>query len=212
MSNEKNDIFAEFEGKIKTLEAENQALRKKLTELQKESDNFRHFAYHDALTGLPNRLLLIDRFNLEIAHSQRRKEELAVMFLDLDGFKEINNTIGHAKGDVFLQSIAREFKKVVREIDTVARVGGDEFVILVPGVQESSDVKKIALRVISLFEESWCIHPDYVIKISVSIGISIYPRDGQNYDSLIEKADKAMYMAKNRGGKLFCFYNSIFTL
>ncbi len=166
-----------------------------------------HLAQHDFLTNLPNRLLLHDRIGQAIASANRLGTQVALLFLDLDGFKNINDSYGHATGDIVLQSVANCLSDCVRHTDTVSRQGGDEFIVLLAENKASEDVvltaekilKQISLpRLINQAEHS----------ITTSIGISIYPNDGKDADSLIENADTAMYYAKKRGRNNYQFFAS----
>jgi diguanylate cyclase (GGDEF)-like protein/PAS domain S-box-containing protein len=155
-------------------------------------------AYRDELTGLPNRASLGDRMSLELAHARRSRESLAVLYLDLDGFKEINDAYGHAVGDAVLVNAAERIRGVLRAGDTVARLGGDEFVVLLPriaGVDEARRVgEKLRAALCALLE---C--EGHKITLDASIGVAVYPRDGDEEETLLRRADKAMYRAKHRG-------------
>ncbi|MCI0413025.1 EAL domain-containing protein [bacterium] len=155
-------------------------------------------AYHDALTGLPNRVLFRDRVNQAVAHAQRHGNGLAVLFLDLDHFKLINDTLGHSVGDWLLKEVARRLKNTVRDGDTVARLGGDEFTILLPEVCRSEDAAYVAQKILDTISTSllWDNHDVYV---TTSIGISLSPSDGNDSETLIKCADNAMYRAKELG-------------
>lgn len=167
--------------------------------LEKE---IKHMATHDVLTGLPNRRLLNERIALEIAHAERNQERLGVMFLDLDRFKEINDSYGHGTGDILLKKIGSRLERVLRKSDTVARMGGDEFLIILPEMKNLDDAFTTAERVLSIMEKSFRCN-GHLITISFSIGISIYPDHGKDVDKLIKHADRAMYKAKDEGGKTY---------
>lgn len=152
----------------------------------------------DALTELPNRLLLHDRLDHAIAHAKRRNTRLALLFLDLNNFKQINDTLGHAVGDEVLKVVAQRLAASVRGADTVSRHGGDEFVILLPEVTQSSDAVLIADKVIAALAAPSRVG-DHVLRLTASIGISVYPDDGAEADTLIDRADAAMYRAKRHG-------------
>jgi len=171
-----------------------QALQKKQVE-----ELLRLMAYSDSLTGLPNRNTFQSVLKVEIAHSKRYKRRIAVMFLDLDGFKQVNDTFGHGVGDELLKYVAQKLRASVREGDTVARLGGDEFTILLTQVLRDDDALKVANKIISLFKEPVEINGK-MLKIGTSIGIAVYPRDGNDPDTLVKHADEAMYRAK-QGGK-----------
>jgi len=159
----------------------------------------------DALTGLPNRVLLLDRFAHAIANASRHGTRLALLFVDLDNFKQINDTHGHAFGDEVLTWAARCLASTVREVDTVSRHGGDEFLILLDEVGQPSDAVIVADK---LIEELGRPHKvgNQVLRLTASIGISLYPDDGDNADTLIKRADAAMYRAKRQGRGSFCFH------
>lgn len=157
-----------------------------------------HLAQHDALTDLPNRILLNDRLVQALALAQRQRKRMAVMFLDLDRFKNINDSLGHAVGDQLLQSVARRLTATVRNSDTVCRQGGDEFVILLADVDQAEDAASSAQKILAALAASHRID-HFELHVTVSIGISIYPDDGQDAETLIKNADTAMYQAKESG-------------
>jgi diguanylate cyclase (GGDEF)-like protein/PAS domain S-box-containing protein len=176
-------------------------------ERKQAAETIRHLAYHDSLTGLPNRMLFRDRFLHSLALAHRKKEMLAMLFLDLDRFKKINDTLGHAAGDRLLQAVAERLKKTLREYDTIARLGGDEFMILLSGVKAVEDAAKVAEKILQ------AIHPSFVIDgqelhITTSIGISLYPYDGQDTDTLLKNADIALYRAKDFGRNNYQLYTA----
>jgi diguanylate cyclase (GGDEF)-like protein len=152
----------------------------------------------DTLTELPNRVLLLDRFARAIASARRRRARLALMFLDLDNFKQINDTLGHAAGDEVLKLAAQRLSASVREADTVSRHGGDEFVILLTDVSQASDATLIADKVVAALGAPARVG-DHALRLTASIGISIYPDDGEDAGTLIDRADAAMYRAKRQG-------------
>lgn len=164
-----------------------------------------HLAHHDALTNLPNRMLLRDRLVQSIEMAHRRGGQLAVMFLDLDRFKYINDSLGHAVGDQLLQSVAACLATCVRRSDTVSRQGGDEFVLLLPEIKHAEDAATSAEKILLALAQTHHIdHRDF--HISVSIGMSIYPDDGEDAETLIKNADTAMYHAKENGRNNFKFF------
>jgi len=174
--------------------------------LKQANSELQHQATHDALTSLPNRALFLDRLGREIAHAERNGHSFAVLVADLDRFKGVNDTLGHGAGDQLLIEIAHRLSKAIRSVDTVARTGGDEFSLLVTGIREPADAAVIATTIISELEKSISISAAEV-HTSASIGISVYPADGTNSDSLISHADEAMYFAKQRGRNRFQFFN-----
>ena len=157
-----------------------------------------HLAQHDFLTDLPNRVLLNDRITQAISYAARYSKELAVMFIDLDDFKRINDSLGHTSGDKLLQSVANRLVACVRRSDTVSRLGGDEFVVLLSQVEHAEDATFISKKILSSLAEPFSVDHKY-LDISASIGVSTYPDDGQDAESLLHKADTAMYAAKKLG-------------
>ena len=155
-------------------------------------------ALHDALTGLPNRRLLTDRLSLAIAHARRNKLAMAVMYLDLDGFKEINDTMGHEAGDTLLRMVADRLVASVRQEDTVARVGGDEFVIALLDLSVGENGAKLLEKVIEAVSQPYIIQGRSV-RITASAGVGIYPTHGEDEDALMKSADLALYAAKRAG-------------
>jgi len=162
-------------------------------------------AYHDALTGLPNLSLLHDRLRQALARARREKSSLALLYVDLDGFKLINDTLGHSFGDLLLQEVAQRLKQWVREQDTVARIGGDEFLILLTSAKEASDVAAAAERMAHTISNDLVIQ-GRALTLSCSIGICIFPEHGSDVDTLIKNADAAMYSAKENGRNGFRFF------
>ena len=155
-------------------------------------------AFHDALTGLPNRTLFRDRLGHAIAEMRRRRRSLAVLFIDLDRFKLVNDTYGHLKGDHLLQQTASRLRKCLRETDTLSRMGGDEFVALIPDLDGREDAMAIAGKILNELAEPFSLGPE-PLRTSVSIGVAVYPGDGPNEEELIRSADLAMYQAKRKG-------------
>jgi diguanylate cyclase (GGDEF)-like protein/PAS domain S-box-containing protein len=167
-----------------------------------------HLAAHDFLTGLPNRMLLNDRIDQAIAAAPRNRKSVAVLFIDLDGFKHINDSLGHSIGDKLLQSIARRLVRCVRGSDTVSRQGGDEFVVLLSEVDQPRDVTVMVKRILRTIAEPHSISP-HDLHITASIGVSDYPGDGVDAETLIKNADTAMYQAKDDGRQGFRFFKPI---
>ncbi|MCG8667776.1 MAG: EAL domain-containing protein [Pseudomonadales bacterium] len=162
-------------------------------------------AYHDLLTGLPNRSLLKDRLKLAISQAKRSNEKVVFMFLDLDRFKIVNDTLGHTIGDQLLQAVARRLQSCIREGDTLSRFGGDEFALLLPRIKCQDDATAIAEKIISILNEPFHIE-GHELYLSASIGISLYPDSGENMDVLIQHADIAMYDIKGSGKNGFMFF------
>lgn len=175
--------------------------------LLKEQEALEHMAHHDLLTGLPNRLLLLDRLQQAVKKVNRLKQKLAILYVDLDKFKDINDRLGHDAGDEVLKMVARRLKENVRDADTVARIGGDEFIVLIDSFQDIDDVKKIAQKLNASMQQSihWKMQELFVTS---SIGISILPGDTEDPEELVKKADMAMYKSKGMGRNTFQFYQS----
>jgi len=172
---------------------------------QAMTDQLLHSTQHDSLTGLPNRSLLIDRLGQSVALALRHRAQFAVMFLDLDGFKHINDSLGHQTGDKLLQSIAKRLQKCVRAVDTVSRQGGDEFIVLLQELEDSGDALIGARRVLEAVTGTH--HIDgHSLRVTASLGVSIYPSDGEDSDTLIKNADTAMYQAKRQGHHHYAFF------
>jgi len=170
-----------------------------ITEQKRKEEIIRFMAYHDHLTGLPNRNTFNNLLGAELANAKRYRHKSAVMFLDLDGFKNVNDTCGHGVGDELLKEVSKMLKASVRESDTVARMGGDEFTILLPRIKGDDDARKVANKIISLFSKPIEIEM-YKLSIGTSIGMAVYPEDGDDPETLVRHADEAMYRAK-QGGK-----------
>jgi len=164
-----------------------------------------HTAQHDFLTGLPNRMLLNDRVGQAIAAAQRHEKQVAVLFLDLDGFKHINDSLGHPTGDRLLQSIAWRLVECVRGADTVSRQGGDEFVVLLSELEQPEDAAHTAIRMLQVVAEAHSIDK-HDLHVTTSIGVSVYPDDGLDAETLIKNADTAMYQAKENGRQSYRFF------
>lgn len=173
--------------------------------LQEKDAHLEYVAYHDALTDLPNRTLLMDRLRHGISRADRAENRMALLFIDLDRFKTINDSLGHAIGDAVLQAAADRLKALVREGDTLSRLGGDEFVVLLENVRSGQDAATVAEKIIQALEKVLVIG-NYPLHISASIGISLYPEDGRDAETLMKHADAAMYKAKENGRNTFHFY------
>ena len=173
--------------------------------LEAANRQLRHLATHDALTGLPNRVLLDDRLTQAVAHADRDGRSFALMVCDLDRFKLVNDSLGHAAGDQLLQEVARRLTGLVRSVDTVARLGGDEFVLLITSIQDSEDARRVAAQAIEVLQTPVRI-AGIDVHTSPSIGIAFYPADGRTIEALTAHADAAMYCAKQRGrGNVQCY-------
>jgi len=169
-----------------------------ITERKRAEETIKHLAYHDDLTGLPNRRLFNDRLTLALAHAQRSQQKLAVMLLDLDHFKEVNDTLGHSVGDQLLQVVSKRLASLLRKGDTVARMGGDEFMLLLPEIAGGEGAAEVAQKILEAFREPFILD-DHEIHVTTSIGIALYPEDGEDGDTLMKNADIAMYRAKDGG-------------
>jgi len=178
-----------------------------ITERKKIEERIKNLAYFDVLTGLPNRRLFTDRLQVAIANAHRHSQQLAIMFLDLDLFKRINDSLGHGIGDLVLIETSRRLAKCVREGDTVSRLGGDEFVMLLPEIEEIEDVAKSAERIISTVKLPFVVD-EHELYVTASIGIAIYPEDGASVETLIKNADTAMYRAKDVGRNSYQLYTA----
>ncbi len=180
---------------------------KDITERMQAQDRLQYLAYHDVLTALPNRLLFMDRLEQALTRAPRRARQLAVIFLDLDRFKVINDTLGHDSGDQLLQVLAERLGDCVREGDTVARVGGDEFAILLNDMASNDDVVIVARKIIEVFAKPLNVYQRELF-VTTSVGISVYPNDGEDAKSLLKNADTAMYRAKDAGRNTYQFYSA----
>ena len=170
-----------------------------ITERRKAENAIQHMAYHDPLTGLPNRLLFYDRFSQIMAHARRNQGQFAVIMMDLDKFKDINDRLGHDVGDQLLRSVSERLSSQIRDGDTVARFGGDEFLLLLPGMKQIEDLDPLGQKVLQAFQQPFAVSGQ-ALSIHASIGIAVFPDDGSDMDTLVQKADFAMYRAKSVGG------------
>jgi diguanylate cyclase (GGDEF)-like protein len=160
----------------------------------------------DALTNLPNRLLLMDRFSQGLTHAKRHDGRLALLFVDLDGFKQINDLLGHQVGDEVLRAVGQCLVGCVRQIDTVCRQGGDEFVVLLPEITGAADAGLVAQKLMDALAQ--LTHAgDVAVSVAASIGISVYPDDAEHIEQLVDCADQAMYRSKRQGGQRFSFFS-----
>lgn len=173
-----------------------------ITERKNYEETIRHLAYHDALTGLPNRLLIHDRISVALPQAHRQNKMLALVYLDLDNFKFVNDTLGHLVGDHLLLAASQRLKSLVRQGDTIARMGGDEFMFLFPDIKDIKDAGVIAGKILQSFSLPYQVDGQE-IHVTASIGISIFPTDGTDVQTLIKNADKALYRAKEQGGNTY---------
>jgi diguanylate cyclase (GGDEF)-like protein/PAS domain S-box-containing protein len=176
-----------------------------ITERKRAEEQVKHLAFHDPLTNLPNRLLFNDRLILAVAQAHRHNQKLAVLFLDLDRFKVINDSLGHSVGDELLRQLAERIQEHVREGDTVARLGGDEFTLLVPGINIEEDAAKIAKKICDAIHAPFWIDGRELF-VTTSMGVSVYPSDGHDAETLVRNADSAMYRAKEQGRDNYQLY------
>lgn len=177
-----------------------------ITERNAAKQKIEFLAYHDPLTGLPNRLLLQDRMQQAIAQADRQQKGLALMFLDLDNFKKINDSLGHATGDSFLKEVATRLKKCVRDTDTISRQGGDEFVIILGDLSGNDVTPPIMSKIMERLQDPF--HTEGIeLSTSVSIGVALYPDDGSDFETLSKKADMAMFRAKEAGRNTYRFFD-----
>lgn len=183
---------------------------RRIVDLQSElltvREALREQATHDPLTGLPNRLLFSDRLTQSLAQARRKKQTLAAMFLDLDRFKTVNDTLGHNVGDILLKQVSERLMLLLREVDTIARMGGDEFTIILSDIGSVEEAAIIADRILAAFSDPFDLNGNEVY-ISTSIGIGIYPEDGTDVETLVKNADTAMYRAKELGKNTYQFYS-----
>ncbi len=175
-----------------------------ITKFWQKDERMRHLAFHDSLTDLPNRTLLMERLDHLLAMTEREQRNIAVLFLDLDGFKAVNDKLGHDIGDDVLKSVAKKLLVQVRHLDTVARVGGDEFVILLDNPVNNDEVARIAARIVTIINVPMELRGKSA-SVGVSIGIAMHPADGHKSTELIKSADKAMYAAKEAGKNTYRF-------
>jgi diguanylate cyclase (GGDEF)-like protein/PAS domain S-box-containing protein len=199
---EVNERPIELEGKGVIL-----SVARDITERKRAEQQLAHMATHDALTGLPNRVLFNDRLTLALAQSQRNQQKLTVMLLDLDRFKEINDTLGHSVGDQLLRFVSKRLKRLLRKSDTLGRMGGDEFLFLVPGIARLDNATEVARKILESFREPFLVE-DHELRTTASIGVTIYPDDGADADTLLKNADIAMYSAKQMGRNNYQRYTS----
>jgi len=172
-------------------------LEVQLAAVLETKEEYRTLAYHDGLTGLPNRSLFQDRLGLAITHSSRLQGHLALLYLDIDDFKGVNDSFGHGSGDRVLVELARRIRAAVRAEDTVARLGGDEFVVLLAQVTGAGDAARVAAKVLEAVRPPFRVD-GHEVSIAASVGVSVYPDDGTSSDDLVRHADGAMYRDKQR--------------
>jgi diguanylate cyclase (GGDEF)-like protein len=181
-------------------------LQAEIHERRAAEEQIRHLANHDALTGLPNRRLLEDRLGQALLAAKRNNGQVAVQFIDLDHFKQINDRLGHRVGDLLLQAVAQRLRSLLRQMDTVSRIGGDEFIVVLPDIHSAKAAGDIADRILEALEQPYLLdgHP---LNITPSIGISLHPAHGDDAAVLISRADAAMYHAKRMGRRNYRLYD-----
>lgn len=183
------------------------SVKEDFTEIKRMQDRMDHLAHHDQLTGLPNRTLFYDRLQQALVLARRREQQLALFYLDLDGFKAVNDRHGHEEGDHLLKMVAQRLASCVRESDTVARMGGDEFTVLLLDPAGAEAAQRVACVILELLSRPF-VHEGVTSTLGVSIGISFYPQDGEDPDQLLFRADAAMYQVKNGSKNHFRFWAS----
>jgi diguanylate cyclase (GGDEF)-like protein/PAS domain S-box-containing protein len=206
-SGEHTIMFGGFEVIEVTGESYLVAISFDISERKRAEARIQYLATHDPLTGLPNRVLLADRLSHAIASAARQGGFVAVLFVDLDGFKAVNDNLGHLFGDRVLKAVASKLAQAVRESDTVARLGGDEFIVILEGLQHADEASAVARKIGHALVRPLKIERR-VLKPACSIGISLYPAHGTEVDALLKCADSAMYKAKNKGGNRYQVFGS----
>ena len=166
-----------------------------ITDRKRTEEKIRNLAYYDLLTGIPNRILFHDRLQQALAQARRDSLRLGLLYLDLDGFKNVNDTFGHACGDLLLKKVAQRLRLVIREGDTLARLGGDEFIVLLNHVKQAEDMEQVAGKICRQLQEPFELEENQVA-IGCSVGMVMFPNDGEDSDTLLRQADRAMYAAK----------------
>jgi len=202
---ENAQIHAAIKAHALSLEAKTEELNREISKRQRIENELQRLAHNDALTGLPNRALFLDRLQQGLLQARRRRQKVGVMFLDLDGFKPVNDMLGHDQGDEVLREVACRLQGCLRAMDIVARHGGDEFTFALLGVESSEDVSIVAHKVLTCLQRPFELNGQEHF-VGGSIGISMYPEDGDQAESLVNQADTAMYLAKKDGGNTFRFY------
>ncbi|MFA5847677.1 MAG: diguanylate cyclase [Thermodesulfovibrionales bacterium] len=176
-----------------------------ITERKQSEEKIRQMAFHDFLTGLPNRKLFSDRLGIALAHAQRNQKKIGIAMLDLDNFKDVNDTLGHAVGDILLKATAERLSAALRKDDTVARFGGDEFLLIFPDLNVIEDAIQVVQKIVESFRKPFLIDTHQLV-VTTSIGIAVYPNDGTDEGILLKNADIAMYQAKQAGRARYQLY------
>ncbi len=198
----KGGVMMPIEVYARVIHSENReyilSIGRDVTERRRVEKQLTHMATHDSLTGLPNRVLFYDRLTTALEDTARTGKRLAVMMLDLDGFKTINDSLGHTGGDRLLMLVSERLRSILRKTDTIARMGGDEFMVLLPHLNVSDHIEIVAQKILDAFARPFMLN-EKQIHITTSIGIAVYPDNGECADILIQNADKSMYIAKEQG-------------
>lgn len=176
-----------------------------ITERKKYEEKIQQMAFHDSLTGLPNRKLFSDRLGIVLAQAKRNKKKVGIVMLDLDNFKDVNDTLGHDVGDTLLKAVAERLSVILRKSDTVARFGGDEFVLIFPDMEVIEEAIQVVQKIIDRFHKPFLIDTHQLV-VTTSIGIAVYPNDGMDEEILMKNADIAMYQAKQAGRARYQLY------
>ncbi len=185
------------------------AVKEDITERKNQEETIRHLAQHDQLTGLANRLQFNERIKYEISRAQRVGHKFAILYVDLDGFKPINDDYGHETGDIVLKHVAQRLKSCIRDVDMVSRIGGDEFVVILTDISEKENAARVAEKILQALSDPFQVSPQQLFQVSASIGIAVFPSDGRTREELLKNADQAMYFVKHHGKNNFSFYQDI---
>lgn len=194
---------------IKSERARRQRRRRASAERERELREVSELAFHDQLTGLQNRASFMLSFAQALDRAERASQMLACLFVDLDGFKTVNDTLGHQAGDRVLYAVAKNLRKSVRKSDIVARIGGDEFVLLLPTAARPSDAILVAEKLLRAVHQPIDVGAEFAARVSASIGISFFPKDGMDAATLLQAADDTMYVAKNKGKARYAVHESV---
>ena len=210
--NKNGEVFAEWLtiNVVKNVEGEithHIAIFSDITERKKHVDRIEHLATHDGLTGLPNRIMFDELLNTALADARRSQSMMAVLFLDLDKFKQVNDTLGHDVGDLLLQTVAQTLQALLRAGDIVARQGCDEFTMALPNLASKQDAVQLASKILQALEQP-CTLIGHALQITISIGIALFPDDGEDIFTLLKHADVALYRAKQAGRNNFQFFSA----
>ncbi|MEN3292895.1 MAG: hypothetical protein V7642_2148 [Burkholderiales bacterium] len=207
----RDELEHRVEERTAELATTNARLQAEIQERRVAEERIRHLAHHDALTGLPNRRLLEDRLEQTMGLAKRNGSQVAIQFIDLDMFKAVNDRFGHRVGDLLLQAVAARLRGLFREVDTVSRVGGDEFVVVLPDMDSAAAARETAQRVLQALARPYYIEGQELF-VTPSIGISLFPRQGDDVETLINRADAAMYCAKQKGRGIYQMFEMTNTM